>query len=120
MDRTSPWALFEKAKMAGGVASGVATSVDCLFMGGATGAAVGFLVGSFTVLRYGPGERGFLGTIGTQMLQTGGFLGFIFSIGMLLRADDEKHEFRPFPFMQRSIMAAPMIRQPRITVEFTK
>ncbi|KAJ3130225.1 subunit of TIM23 translocase complex [Irineochytrium annulatum] len=64
-----------------------------LIMGGATGMSVGFLVGSYTVLRYGPGERGFLGTIGTQMLQTGGFLGFIFSVGMLLRADDE--QYRP-------------------------
>ncbi|KAJ3067593.1 subunit of TIM23 translocase complex, partial [Rhizoclosmatium hyalinum] len=46
-------------------------------MGGTTGACLGFLVGGMTVLRYGPGEKGYLATVGNQMLQTGGFLGFI-------------------------------------------
>ncbi|KAI8830980.1 hypothetical protein BC829DRAFT_409976 [Chytridium lagenaria] len=74
-------------------------------MGGATGMAVGFLVGSFTVLRYGPGERGFLGTIGTQMIQTGGFLGFIFGVGMLLRSEDESFVFNNKLAHRRSMFA---------------
>jgi hypothetical protein len=46
-------------------------------MGGITGGAVGFMVGTMTVLRNGPGDKGYLATVGSQMLQTGGFLGFI-------------------------------------------
>ena len=46
-------------------------------MGGITGSAVGFLVGTMTVLTRGPGEKGALATVGSQMLQTGTFLGFI-------------------------------------------
>ncbi|KAJ3113199.1 subunit of TIM23 translocase complex [Physocladia obscura] len=54
-------------------------------MGGITGGCLGFLVGGMNVLRYGPGEKGYLATVGNQMLQTGGFLGFIMGIGMLVR-----------------------------------
>ncbi|KAI8841225.1 hypothetical protein BC829DRAFT_402738 [Chytridium lagenaria] len=77
--------LFEKAKLG-------------LLMGGATGMAVGFLVGSFTVLRL-------LGTIGTQMIQTGGFLGFIFGVGMLLRSEDESFAFNNKLAHRRSMFA---------------
>ncbi|TPX73424.1 hypothetical protein CcCBS67573_g05310 [Chytriomyces confervae] len=56
-------------------------------MGGITGGCLGFLVGGMTVLRYGPGDKGYLATVGNQMLQTGGFLGFIMSIGMVVRAE---------------------------------
>ncbi|KAJ3406279.1 subunit of TIM23 translocase complex [Chytriomyces hyalinus] len=55
---------FEKMKMG-------------FMMGGITGGCLGFLVGGMTVLRYGPGDKGYLATVGNQMLQTGGFLGFI-------------------------------------------
>ncbi|KAJ3315212.1 subunit of TIM23 translocase complex [Blyttiomyces sp. JEL0837] len=75
---------FEKMKMG-------------FIMGGTTGMAVGFLVGSMTVLRTGPGEKGYLATVGGQMLQTGAFLGFIMSIGMLLRNDSEEMKGMPPP-----------------------
>ncbi|KAJ3077119.1 subunit of TIM23 translocase complex [Podochytrium sp. JEL0797] len=85
------WQYLEKMKMG-------------MLMGGITGGALGFLVGGMTVLRYGPGEKGYLKTVGDQMLQTGGFLGFIMSIGMLVRAEAadtiqspflKKHQQRP-------------------------
>ncbi|ORY39072.1 hypothetical protein BCR33DRAFT_720330 [Rhizoclosmatium globosum] len=56
-------------------------------MGGTTGACLGFLVG---------GEKGYLAT-------TGGFLGFIMSIGMLVRA--EGADTIQSPFMKRPIGA---------------
>jgi hypothetical protein len=63
-------------------------------MGGTIGMTVGFLVGGMTVLkyllnlmssifsvfehhRYGPGEKGYLATVGHEMLEKGAFLGFI-------------------------------------------
>ncbi|KAI9327483.1 reactive mitochondrial oxygen species modulator 1-domain-containing protein [Obelidium mucronatum] len=73
-------------------------------MGGTTGACLGFLVGGMTVLRYGPGDKGYLATVGNQMLQTGGFLGFIMSIGMVVRADGVE-PVSPFVKQQRPLGA---------------
>ncbi|KAI9334366.1 reactive mitochondrial oxygen species modulator 1-domain-containing protein [Zopfochytrium polystomum] len=71
------WMLFEKMKMG-------------FLMGGITGMSIGFLSGAFTVLRYGPGERGYLATVGQQMLQSGGFFAFLMSIGSLLRTEGDE------------------------------
>ncbi|KAI8618647.1 hypothetical protein BC830DRAFT_1107833 [Chytriomyces sp. MP71] len=85
-------------------------------MGGVTGGCLGFLVGGMTVLRYGPGEKGYLATVGNQMLQTGGFLGFIMSIGMLIRAE-AADTLPPSPiFQQKRPLGAFMFNANRIPV----
>ncbi|RKP02405.1 hypothetical protein CXG81DRAFT_10792 [Caulochytrium protostelioides] len=61
-----------------------------LLMGGATGASIGFIFGSLQALRFGPeGNKGYMGTIGSYMMQHGAFLGFLFSIASVLRADHD-------------------------------
>ncbi|KAJ1559745.1 subunit of TIM23 translocase complex [Cladochytrium tenue] len=76
MDASSQrWAMVERMKMG-------------FVMGGITGMSIGFLSGAFTVLRFGPGERGYLATVGSQMLQSGGFFAFLMSIGSLLRTEE--------------------------------
>ncbi|KAJ3412938.1 hypothetical protein HDV05_008726 [Chytridiales sp. JEL 0842] len=92
-------------------------------MGGLTGSAVGFLVGSMTVLRYGPGEKGYLATVGSQMLQTGGFLGFIMGVGMLLRGDSEeeamaayRNALRGHQQKRSELWGVHVLRRPKVTI----
>ncbi|KAI8805483.1 reactive mitochondrial oxygen species modulator 1-domain-containing protein [Cladochytrium replicatum] len=57
------------------------------FIGISVGASLGFLTGAFTVLTYGPGRKGYMRTIGQQMMQSSAFFGCIMGFGSLLRSE---------------------------------
>ncbi|KAL2311935.1 Protein mgr2 [Schizosaccharomyces pombe] len=57
-------------------------------MGSAAGLGIGFLFGGVAVLRYGPGPRGFLRTLGQYMLTSAATFGFFMSIGSVIRNED--------------------------------
>ncbi|KIK70381.1 hypothetical protein GYMLUDRAFT_234853 [Collybiopsis luxurians FD-317 M1] len=76
-------------------------------MGGTAGMAMGFLFGSWTIIRYGPGPNGALATLSKYMLNQAAFFGFFFSIGAVIRSDSQLSQ----------IQAAQMVRlSPAITI----
>ncbi|KAF9072693.1 reactive mitochondrial oxygen species modulator 1-domain-containing protein [Rhodocollybia butyracea] len=60
-------------------------------MGGTAGLAMGFLFGSWTIIRYGPGPKGALATLSKYMLNQAAFFGFFFSIGAVIRSDSNSN-----------------------------
>jgi hypothetical protein len=58
-------------------------------MGGVVGGCMGFVIGSFTVLNYGPGPGGYMRTIGRHMLNSGGMFSVIMSFGSLIRNEQQ-------------------------------
>ncbi|KAH8929163.1 hypothetical protein BT69DRAFT_1256665 [Atractiella rhizophila] len=58
------------------------------FMGGCVGATIGFLFGSFAVIRGGAGPRGFMGTVSQYMLSSAATFATFMSIGSVIRTDD--------------------------------
>ncbi|KAJ2852368.1 subunit of TIM23 translocase complex [Coemansia brasiliensis] len=67
--------LWDKAKMG-------------LIMGGSVGACLGCLIGFYSTMKFGPGPRGYLGTIGQYALGSGASFGFFMMIGSCIRSDD--------------------------------
>jgi hypothetical protein len=58
-------------------------------MGALTGMAVGFVIGSASVLISGPAPgRTYFSTIGKSMIQSGGWFGCLMSVGSVLRAEE--------------------------------
>ncbi|EPX72248.1 membrane protein Mgr2 [Schizosaccharomyces octosporus yFS286] len=78
-------------------------------MGSAAGLGIGFLFGGMAVLRYGPGPRGFLRTLGQYMLTSAATFGFFMSIGSVIRNEDipqlgyKGSDWSPKLMQQRSI-----------------
>ncbi|KAF5338442.1 hypothetical protein D9758_012219 [Tetrapyrgos nigripes] len=56
-------------------------------MGGGVGLTIGFIFGSWTVIRYGPGPQGVLSTLSKYMLNSAASFGFFLSIGSVIRND---------------------------------
>eukprot|EP00842_Homolaphlyctis_polyrhiza_P005176 jgi/Hompol1/565/HPOL_005355-RA len=95
-------ALFEKAKMG-------------FLMGGTVGMTVGFLYGSYSVLKFGPPPgKTYLGTVGMTMVQHGTMLGFFLSIGSLLR-NEEIHETSKMHSIQQ-IQRMPVVILPKAQI----
>lgn len=72
-------------------------------LGGTVGACAGFLFGGFAVLKYGPGQHGYMGTIARYMMTMGGsFAGFM-GIGAVIRTQgtEDIQGFRTFSASQR-------------------
>ncbi|KAI9471292.1 subunit of TIM23 translocase complex [Coemansia sp. RSA 1290] len=67
--------IWDKAKMG-------------LIMGGSVGACLGCLIGFYSTMKFGPGPRGYLGTIGQYALGSGASFGFFMMIGSCIRSDD--------------------------------
>ncbi|KAJ2120454.1 subunit of TIM23 translocase complex [Coemansia sp. RSA 1822] len=67
--------LWDKAKMG-------------LIMGSSVGACLGCLIGFYSTMKFGPGPRGYLGTIGQYALGSGASFGFFMMIGSCIRTDD--------------------------------
>jgi hypothetical protein len=65
-------------------------------MGGTVGLCIGFVYGAFTLMRVGPGQHGYLGTLGRSMASSAGFFGLLMSVGAVIRTEGE----RPLPIMQ--------------------
>ncbi|KAL8279245.1 hypothetical protein RQP46_008282 [Phenoliferia psychrophenolica] len=56
-------------------------------MGGMVGLTIGFLFGSFAILRNGAGPRGFLPSLSGYMLTSAATFAFFMSIGTVIRTD---------------------------------
>ncbi|KAJ2783134.1 subunit of TIM23 translocase complex [Coemansia javaensis] len=69
--------LWDKAKMG-------------LIMGSSVGACLGCLIGFYSTMKFGPGPRGYLGTIGQYALGSGASFGFFMMIGSCIRSDDDR------------------------------
>ncbi|KAJ3865758.1 reactive mitochondrial oxygen species modulator 1-domain-containing protein [Lentinula novae-zelandiae] len=65
-------------------------------MGGTAGLAMGFLFGSWTIMRYGPGPNGAMATLSKYMLNQAAFFGFFFSVGSVSYRFHELTGSRPF------------------------
>ncbi|KAL4250093.1 MGR2 family protein [Abortiporus biennis] len=58
-------------------------------MGAGVGLTIGFIFGSFTILRGGAGPRGALSTLSQYMLSSAATFSFFLSIGSVIRNDGE-------------------------------
>ncbi|KAM0751812.1 hypothetical protein T439DRAFT_313178 [Meredithblackwellia eburnea MCA 4105] len=56
-------------------------------MGSLVGLTIGFIFGSFAILRNGAGPRGFLPSLSGYMLSSAATFGFFMSIGTVIRTD---------------------------------
>ncbi|TCD68812.1 subunit of TIM23 translocase complex [Steccherinum ochraceum] len=58
-------------------------------MGAGVGLTIGFIFGSYSILRGGAGPRGALPTLSQYMLSSGATFAFFLSIGSVIRNDSE-------------------------------
>ncbi|KAK2461721.1 hypothetical protein APHAL10511_006184 [Amanita phalloides] len=56
-------------------------------MGGGVGLTIGFIFGSWTVLRHGAGPRGLMATLSQYMLSSAATFSFFLAIGSVIRND---------------------------------
>lgn len=56
-------------------------------MGGGVGLTIGFIFGSYSILRSGAGPRGFLATLSQYMLSSAATFSFFLAIGSVIRND---------------------------------
>ncbi|KAI9026915.1 mitochondrial genome maintenance protein Mgr2 [Hyaloraphidium curvatum] len=59
-------------------------------MGGTVGMCIGFLFGSYAVLRYGPGPNGYIRSIGKYMFSSAASFGFFMGIGTVIRTEGKR------------------------------
>ncbi|KAJ3302111.1 hypothetical protein HDV03_005400 [Kappamyces sp. JEL0829] len=75
------------------------------------GMVVGLFVGGISVITVGPAPgKTFMGTVGGHMLQTGGWLGAVLSIGSVIRGEEKlphpfirQHQWRQMPVSRVAI-----------------
>ncbi|KAG8848525.1 subunit of TIM23 translocase complex [Serendipita sp. 411] len=82
-------------------------------MGTGVGLTVGFIFGSYSIMRQGAGPRGFVGTLSQYMLSSAATLGFFLAIGSVIRSDSGQIQYHP-SLMQQSqkmALASPVLRQ---------
>ncbi|WOO76411.1 Protein MGR2 [Vanrija pseudolonga] len=58
-------------------------------MGTGVGLTIGFIFGSFSILRGGPGPRGAVATLGQYMASSAATFGFFMSIGSVIRTQEK-------------------------------
>ncbi|TFK76694.1 hypothetical protein BDN72DRAFT_4151 [Pluteus cervinus] len=56
-------------------------------MGGGVGLTIGFIFGSYSIMRGGAGPRGFLATLSQYMLSSAATFSFFLAIGSVIRSD---------------------------------
>lgn len=56
-------------------------------MGGGVGLTIGFIFGSWSIIRGGAGPRGAMATLSQYMLSSAATFGFFLSIGSVIRSD---------------------------------
>ncbi|KAJ7596604.1 reactive mitochondrial oxygen species modulator 1-domain-containing protein [Mycena floridula] len=56
-------------------------------MGGGVGLTIGFIFGSWSIIRHGPGPRGLLSTLSQYMLSSAATFSFFLAIGSVIRND---------------------------------
>lgn len=57
-------------------------------LGGGVGLTIGFIFGSYSILRAGAGPRGFLATLSQYMLTSAATFSFFLAIGSVIRTED--------------------------------
>lgn len=58
-------------------------------MGGGVGLTIGFIFGSYSILRSGAGPRGFLATLSQYMLSSAATFSFFLAIGSVIRNEGD-------------------------------
>ncbi|OXC68080.1 protein mgr2 [Cryptococcus neoformans] len=58
-------------------------------MGSCVGLTIGFIFGSFSIMRAGPGPRGVVATLSQYMLSSAATFGFFMSVGSVIRTESE-------------------------------
>ncbi|KAG6866269.1 subunit of TIM23 translocase complex [Blastosporella zonata] len=56
-------------------------------MGGGVGLTIGFIFGSWSIIRGGAGPRGFMATLSQYMLSSAATFSFFLAIGSVIRTD---------------------------------
>ncbi|KAF6766453.1 reactive mitochondrial oxygen species modulator 1-domain-containing protein [Ephemerocybe angulata] len=56
-------------------------------MGGGVGLTIGFIFGSWSIIRHGAGPRGFMATLSQYMLSSAATFSFFLAIGSVIRSD---------------------------------
>ncbi|KAF8887783.1 reactive mitochondrial oxygen species modulator 1-domain-containing protein [Infundibulicybe gibba] len=56
-------------------------------MGGGVGLTIGFIFGSYSIIRGGAGPRGFMATLSQYMLSSAATFSFFLAIGSVIRSD---------------------------------
>jgi len=86
-------------------------------MGAGVGLTIGFIFGSYSILRQGAGPRGFLATLSQYMLSSAATFSFFLAIGSVIRTDTllpahlEAMHHQLSPVYQSRIAGASMIRE---------
>ncbi|KAI9598934.1 reactive oxygen species modulator 1, partial [Syncephalis fuscata] len=57
-------------------------------MGGTVGLCIGLVFGTVNVVRFGPGQHGYLGTLGRSMASSAGFFGLLMAVGSVVRSEE--------------------------------
>jgi NAD/NADP transhydrogenase beta subunit len=70
-------------------------------MGGTVGLCIGLVFGTMNIIRYGPGNRGYVSTLATYMGSSAATFGFFMSIGTVIRTE-------PLSVEQRRRVVRPM------------
>lgn len=76
-------------------------------MGGGVGLTIGFIFGSYSILRSGAGPRGFLATLSQYMLSSAATFSFFLAIGSVIRNEGDIPPHLQPVSMQ---LASPLIR----------
>ncbi|TFK30691.1 hypothetical protein FA15DRAFT_699127 [Coprinopsis marcescibilis] len=58
-------------------------------MGGGVGLTIGFIFGSWSIIRHGAGPRGFMATLSQYMLSSAATFSFFLAIGSVIRSDSQ-------------------------------
>ncbi|KJA29363.1 hypothetical protein HYPSUDRAFT_196733 [Hypholoma sublateritium FD-334 SS-4] len=77
-------------------------------MGGGVGLTIGFIFGSWSIIRGGAGPRGFLATLSQYMLSSAATFSFFLAIGSVIRSDSVLPPH--FQAAQLQLMAAANVR----------
>jgi len=72
-------------------------------MGGGVGLTIGFIFGSYSIIRGGAGPRGFLATLSQYMLSSAATFSFFLAIGSVIRTDGQ------LTAPQHALLASPHI-----------
>ncbi|GAA96749.1 uncharacterized protein L969DRAFT_54614 [Mixia osmundae IAM 14324] len=78
--------------------------------GGLVGLTIGFIFGSFAILRNGAGPRGFMHSLSQYMLTSGATFCFFMSIGTVIRTDQSRAltAFEEAAYKRSAIMGPPV------------
>ncbi|KAF8550306.1 hypothetical protein OG21DRAFT_1514170 [Imleria badia] len=92
-------------------------------MGGGVGLTIGFIFGSYSILRGGAGPRGSLATLSQYMLSSAATFSFFLAIGSVIRNDAllpphlQAAQMQPFPPLVRSRAEGAMLIRARWDAE---